>query len=460
MQNRTLKREQLYKHQVASADLIVNNYSAAIFADMGTGKTASTLTAIHDLIFDYLEVQHVLVISTKKIAETVWHNEIKTWEHTKKITYSRVIGTAKQREKALEKNAMIYIIGRDNVKWLCNYVDNLSKFDMIVLDESTSFKNPDSQRFKYLRKYIKYIKRRVILTGTPRPNNISDLWSQVFLLDNGMRLERTITEFRKKYLTSNSYGGFTKYEEREGAKEQIYNRLSDISIVLKGSDYLDLPAVTIIDRWVTLPKKAMSEYKTLLKNYVTYLEETEISAINAAVLTNKLTQFANGRVYDDNKDVKVVHNSKLDMFNEIVEASNSPVFVAYNFISDKDAMIESLEKRKVNYRILKNDKDVQDWNTGKIDVMLAHPASAGHGLNLQFGGYTLIWYGLTWSLELYQQMNARLNRPGQKHPVMIYRILTENTIDIRMLYTIERKDNNQNDMLNILKEIIHEYNNK
>lgn len=401
------------------------------------------------------EVNEVLVIAPKRVAEDTWSTEIDKWDHLNNLRISKIIGTVQQRRAAVFKDADIYIISRDNVKWLVdNYVDGW-KWDMCVIDELSSFKNSKSQRFRALRKVRGYFKRIVGLTGTPAPNSLIDLWPQMYLLDGGERLGKTITGYKERFFYPGQRNGYVVYEWKlkENAEDNINKKISDICISMKAEDYLDMPERIDNKVEVQLSKKALDIYKQIERDYILNLNDKDITATNAAALTNKLLQIANGAIYDNEKDYHVVYDEKIDKLLEIIDVANGkPVLVFYNFKSDKERIIKALDEKKIkNYQSLDNSVDIKNWNEGKIQVALLHPASAGHGLNLQYGGNIIVWFGLTWSLELYQQANARLFRQGQKETVIIHHLVAKGTVDEDVIKALENKDINQEKLLRAVK---------
>ena len=431
---------------------------------MGLGKTVSTLTAIRRLMFEELEVRRVLVIAPKRVAENVWTAECEKWKHLGDLTVSRVIGNEQKRRAALAVDADIYVIGRDNTAWLCGqYGGTMLPFDMLVIDESSSFKNHRSLRFKALKAVQPSFDRVVILTGTPAPNGLLDLWPQIFLLDRGERLGQTIGGYRREYFTPGQSSGHIvyNYNIRRGSDEAIHAAISDICISMKAEDYLELPGrienIINIDFPSGLQKKYDDfEREQILEALESLGEGEAISALNASALSIKLRQFANGAVYDEDKNWHVVHDLKLDAVEEIVEeAQGNPVLIAWTFRHDMYRMRERLKKYKP--RELKTEQDINDWNDGKISVMLMHPASGGHGLNLQSGGHIIVWFGQDWNLELYQQFNARLDRQGQKSVVVLNRIVSRKTLEQDVVKSLTRKDGKQEGLMQAIKARIEKY---
>ena len=439
-----------HSYQAFAKDFIIENKKSGLFLDMGLGKTVITLTAIFDLMFDYFEIAKVLVIAPLRVAESTWDAEIAKWEHLKDLKVSKVLGTKKKRIDALNTPADIYIINRENVKWLVDIAGKDWPFDMVVIDELSSFKSHRAGRFKALKKIRPCMKRVIGLTGTPSPNGLLDLWSQIYLLDGGERLGRTITSYRDTYFLPdkrNQHIVFT-YKPRENAKEEIHEKLSDICVSMKAEDYLKMPDRINNKIEVNLPKRIEEKYKQLERDLLLPLKESDIVANNAAALTNKLLQFSNGAIYDENGEVEEIHDEKLKALDELIEAANrKPVLIFYSYKHDKDRILKHLK----NVRVLETKEDIDDWNRGKIEVLLTHPASAGHGLNLQVGGNIIVWFGLTWSLELYQQANARLHRQGQKENVIIHHIISKGTVDEDVMVALEKKKVNQEELLRAVK---------
>lgn len=429
-----------HDYQKYAIDYIKTHPVTALFLDMGLGKTVTTLTAIRDLMYDSFEIKHVLVVAPLRVARDTWPEEIRKWDHLKELTCSVVVGNVAERRRALQKEADIYIVNRENLAWL--YQNSRLDFDMVVLDELSSFKNAQSKRFKAMKAMRPKVKRIVGLTGTPSGNGLMDLWAEFRLLDMGERLGKYISQYRNLYFTPDKRNGMVvfSYKPLPGAEAVIYHQIADITVSMKAADYLKMPELVSVAKEVTLSEKERKRYDELKKSLVLELPGGEVTAANAASLTLKLSQLANGAIYTDDKDVVTIHDRKLDALEDLVESANGkPVLVAYWFKHDKDRIRQRMECRE-----LKEPQDFADWNKGKIPVALIHPASAGHGLNLQQGGSILIWFGLTWSLELYQQTNARLWRQGQMDKtVIIQHIVAKDTIDERILQVLEHKDGTQ-----------------
>lgn len=455
-----LKETDLHEYQKKAVEHIITHNYCGLFLEMGLGKTVSTLTAVEKLMYDYLEVNSVLVIAPKRVAETVWAEEAQNWEHLQHLTFSKIIGTERQRLEAFHKKADIHIISRDNIAWLCGICASNLPYDMLVIDELSSFKNHQSQRFKALRLARPWIKRVVGLTGTPAPNGLIDLWSQIYLMDRGERLGKTITKYRSTYFTPGRSNGYVvyNYNLQGGAEQAIRNKIGDICISMQAQDYLHMPMLTSNVIRLSMPDDIQDAYDKFEKDNIMKLvnNEVEITALNAAGLSNKLLQFANGAIYDEDKNVYPIHDIKLKALEEIVEeACGKPVLVAWTYQFDRDRIMKYLSKYKP--RELKTAKDIQDWNAGKVQLMLAHPASAGHGLNLQAGGNIIVWFGLTWSLELYQQFNARLYRQGQKQGVIIHHLCMNQTHDEDVMLALRNKDRVQMSLMNSIKAKIDNY---
>ena len=423
------------------------------------GKTVITLTAIRDLMLDEMAVSHPLIIAPLRVSRDTWPVEVKKWDHLKDLDVAVIVGDRKTRIAAINSNAMIHVINRENVKFLVEYYEKNGlrwPYDMVVLDELSSFKNHQSQRFRWLRKIRPFVKRWVGLTGTPTSNGLMDLFAEIGILDGGERLGRFIGRYREAYFRPGSMNPSTgivySYVPRPGAEEQIYNRISDITISMKAVDHLHMPECLYINHTVKLEEGERKLYDQLKTDLIIPTEDGDIDAANAASLSNKLIQMANGAVYDENKEVRVIHDRKLEMLEDLVESANGqPVLIAYWFKHDRARIIPYLTKAGYRPRDIKTSQDIEDWNGGLIPVALIHPASAGHGLNIQAGGHILIWFGLTWSLELYQQTNARLWRQGQSNTVTIHHIVTENTVDEDVLVALENKDATQERLIAAVK---------
>lgn len=425
---------------------------------MGMGKTVSTLTAIDDLLF-LGESEKILVIAPLRVAEDTWSTEVDKWDHISHLKISKILGTQKQRKEAVEKDADIYVTNRENVVWLVDNYFKQWKWDTCIVDELSSFKSSKAKRFRALKKVRPYFKRIVGLTGTPAPNSLIDLWPQIYLLDGGKRLGRTITSYRQQYFNPGKRNQYIVYnwELKDGAEEQIHKKIGDICISMMAKDYLDIPERidNIID--INLPKNAINKYKQLEKDLVLELGEDDITAANAAVLTNKLLQMSNGAIYSEDKQVIEIHDEKLKALLDIIESANGkPVLIFYSFKHDFDRIVNFFKSKKLNAIGLGDSKDIKKWNNGEIPILLVHPASAGHGLNLQYGGNIIVWFGLTWSLELYQQANARLHRQGQRESVIIHHLVSKDTVDEDVIKALGSKEVNQNVLLEAVKARLKE----
>lgn len=432
-----------------------------LFLDMGLGKTVITLTAVYELKYHRFALRKALVIAPKKVAEATWSKEGAKWDHLTDLRVSVVLGSASQRVAALECPADVYVINRDNVKWLVDYYtdpkhkDRVWPFDCVVLDESSSFKNHKAIRFKALKTMRPRIQRLIELTGTPTPHGLTDLWAQVYLLDGGARLGRTISTYRDIFFTPDKRNATSvwSYKPKDGAPEQIYQLISDICISMKASDYLTLPDCISEEIPVVLDKKAKATYERLERDMLLEVDpETWITAGSAGVLTNKLLQLCDGAVYDENGKATVLHDCKIEAFKETIEQLNGQhALVFYNFQHDRERLLEALEGEKLHVRVYESAADEADWNNGKIDILLAHPASCAYGLNLQQGGHHVIWFGLTWSLELYQQANKRLHRQGQEYPVIVHHLIVQGGVDEDVMRALSGKEKTQESLLNALK---------
>ena len=438
-----------HSYQEYAVKFIESHPISALFLDMGLGKTSITLTAVNELLFDSFEVRKVLVIAPLRVARNTWCDEIKKWDHLRNIKYSIVVGTEKERIFALNKRADIYIINRENVDWLVKKSGYKFDFDMIVIDELSSFKNHQSKRFKSLMKIRPKVKRIVGLTGTPSSNGLMDLFAEFKVLDLGERLGYFIGQYRNTYFKPDKTNGAIVYSYKPlpNAEDSIYERISDITVSMKASEYLKMPELVVSNYKVEMSEYEKKQYDEMKKNLICEIKDGEITVSNAGSLSNKLSQFANGAVYDDEQNIVEIHSRKLDALEDIIESMNGkPLLVAYWYKHDLQRI-----KKRFDVREIKTSKDIADWNKGKIPVALIHPASAGHGLNLQQGGSTLVWFGLTWSLELYQQTNGRLYRQGQKNTVVIQHIVTKGSIDEQILKALERKNKTQEDLIEAVK---------
>ena len=438
-----------HNYQNYAKNFILAHKVSALFLDCGLGKTITTLTAINELMYDSFEISKVLIIAPLRVAQSTWKEEIEKWDHLNLLRYSIAVGDEKERLKALKQNSDIYIINRENVDWLVTKSGIDFNFNMLIIDELSSFKSHTSKRFKSLLKIRPYFERVVGLTGTPSSNGLMDLWAEFRVLDLGERLGRYITHYRNEYFLPDKRNGAVifSYKPQPNAEERIYRRLSDMTISMKSTEYLKMPELILNELEINLDEEDQTKYKKFKKEMVMTIQEKEIDAINTASLSNKLIQLANGSIYDEDKKFYEVHNKKLDKLEEIIESANGkPVLISYWFKADK----ERIEKR-FKVREIKTADDIKQWNMGIINLALIHPASAGHGLNLQSGGSTLVWFSLTWSLELYQQTNARLYRQGQKDTVVIHHLITKNTIDEDIMKSLKRKDKTQEALMKAVK---------
>lgn len=459
-----LQRSNLHGYQCTAVQHIKEHPDAALFLDMGLGKTVSTLTAVADLINEF-EVTKVLIVAPKRVAEMTWGDEIENWAHIRHLRLSVIKGTAKQREIAARADADVYTVSRDNLVWLLQmWGGSKVPYDMLVLDELSSFKNHQSKRFKAAKIIRRSVSRVVGLTGTPAPNGLIDLWAQMYLVDGGQRLGKTITDYRANYFRPGAQNGGIVYEYKPlpTTEAVLGEKIADITLSMKALDFLDMPELTYVNNYVELSAKVKKMYDKFEEEQVLQLlrdsnyDYAEITALSAAALSNKLLQFAGGSVYDADRNVRAVHDEKLETLAEMVEAANgSPVLVAYNFQHEKARILEAL--KGFGAEALDGVESVRRWNEGQIPVLVTHPASAGHGLNMQKGGNRIIWYGTTWSLELYQQFNARLWRQGQKNSVFVHHIVTKGTIDERVIAALSGKADTQNGLMNMVKELIKKY---
>ncbi len=450
----------LHEYQKAAVRHIIEHPAAGLFLEMGLGKTISTLTAINILMNEYLEVNKVLVIAPKRVAEDTWTSECAKWDHLKGLRVSVMLGSEKKRIEAFQRDADVYVINRENVEWLVAKWNGYFPFDMVVIDELSSFKSGKSKRFRALRLVRPKVNRVVGLTGTPAPNGLMDLWSQMYLLDMGERLGKSITSYRMKYFKPGRTNGQIVYDYKalDGSEKDIYDKIGDICISMKAEDYLELPERIDRDVKVTLSATNRKRYDEFEKEQILSLpeEEGDISAVNAAALTNKLMQFANGAIYDADHNVHEIHEEKLEALEEIVESANGqPVLVFYAFKHDVYRIMKRL--KKYHPVEIGGSDCIRAWNKGEIPLMLAHPASAGHGLNLQAGGNIVVWFSLPWSCELYQQANARLYRQGQTKPVIIHKLMVDGTIDEDIIKALGSKIDRQEALMRAVKARIEKY---
>lgn len=444
-----------HAYQQHCIDKILEIRKLGLFLDMGLGKTVTTLTAVKELKYNRFQVRKVLVIAPKKVAEGTWSREKDKWDHTRILRVSLVLGSQSRRIRALNTPADLYIVNRENVVWLVEYYRNAWPFDMVVVDESSSFKSHKAKRFKALASVGPHIERMVELTGTPSPNGLDDLWSQIYLLDGGERLGRKYTQFRERYFDPGDRGQNVvyNYKAKPGSEDSILEKISDICISMKAEDYLQLPEIVYHQVPVVLDTKAKKAYRELERKMVLELPgEEEISVTSAAALSNKLLQLANGAIYDEDHQVHEVHACKVEAFLELLESlRGKPVLVFYNFQHDRDRIRKALEGTGLRIRELRNTKDEEAWNRREVDVLLTHPASSAYGLNLQQGGNHVIWFGLTWNYELYTQANKRLHRQGQSERVIIHHLVCTDTRDEDVMRALERKEDVQGWVLESLK---------
>ena len=443
-----------HEYQVYATEYILAHPIAAVLLDMGLGKSVITLTAIFDLTLDSFLVRKVLVIAPLRVARDTWPAEIEKWDHLKGLKYTVAVGSEVQRKTALMKRAQVYIINRENIEWLISRSGIPFDFDMVVIDELSSFKSHQAKRFKSLLKVRPKVRRIVGLTGTPSANGLMDLWAEYRLLDMGQRLGRFIGRYREDYFVPDKRNQqvIFSYKPKPGAEEAIYRLISDITISMKGTDYLKLPELVINEVPVKLSEKEMKTIDTMKRDLITTVKGEDITAANAAALSGKLLQMANGAVYDDQGVVIHIHDRKLDALEDLIEAANGkPVLIAYWFKHD----LSRIQKR-FEVEVLSTSDSIKRWNDGEIPIAVIHPASAGHGLNLQAGGSTLVWFGLTWSLELYQQTNARLWRQGQNETVVIHHLIAKGTIDERVMKALKDKDNTQSALIDAVKATLKE----
>lgn len=449
-----------HDYQQYATEFIKTHPLSAILLDMGLGKTSITLTALADLLFDSFEIRKVLVIAPVRVAKFSWPDELQKWDHLQHLTYAVAVGTPAQRLAALSAGADITIINRENIKWLVEDSGVPFDYDCIVIDEASSFKNHQAKRFKALLKVRPKAKRVIALTGTPASNGLMDLWAEFRLIDLGERLGRYITRYREAYFRPDKTNGMIVYSYKPlpGAEQAIYDRISDITISMRAQDHLQMPELISTRYPVEMSDKEKKRYKEMKDTLVLQLPDGDITAANAAALTSKLSQLSNGAIYDDNQEVLPVHERKLDALEDIIEAAaGKPILVCYWFKHDRARIEDRLTKLGVEYAGLDKDEGIKRWNKGELPVGLIHPASAGHGLNLQSGGSTIVWFGITWSLELYQQTNARLWRQGQTaDTVVVMHIITKGTIDERILKALEQKDGTQSALIEAVRAEIGE----
>ena len=443
-----------HKYQEYAIERIADTPAIGLFLEMGLGKTVITLTALDELLYDRFETSRILIIAPLRVAEDTWSRESQKWDHLKHLTISKILGNRSQREKALKSDADLYIINRENVPWLVSMTGSDWPFDTVVIDELSSFKSPSSQRFKALRRNRPLINRIIGLTGTPTPNGLMDLWSQIYLLDQGERLGKTITGYRERYFTAGARSGYVVYDwkQKKESEEAVFTKISDICVSMKSEDWLELPER--IDRVVPvkLDESSKAKYRQLERDLLLPMVDADIVADSAAVLSNKLLQLANGAAYDENKGIREIHSAKIDALEDILEAANGhPVLLFYAYQHDLGRIKQRFSQARTLRKGAEGIKDIADWNSGKISLLAVHPGSAGHGLNLQDGGSIIVWFGLTWSLELYQQANARLHRQGQKKSVIIHHLVAEGTIDEDVMKALEDKASGQDALMEAVK---------
>ena len=451
-----------YQYQRTAMQWILDKPHCGLFLDMGLGKTVTTLTAMQQLIDD-CEISRVLVVAPKKVAETTWSTEAEKWEHLHDLRVVKVLGNEKRRCMALAEKADVYVTGRDNFVWLVGHYGGQLPFDALVIDELTSFKSPKSERFKAMRIALPCVKRVIGLTGTPAPNGLIDLWAQMYCIDQGERLGKSVTRYRETYFETHKWNNIVvRCDVKKGCETIIRNKIADVCLSMQGKDYLQLPDLITNTVKVDLSERIAAAYTKFEREKVLEFnaehdgEQANILANSAAGLMNKLSQFTNGAVYDEEREAHEIHSEKLDKLTEIVEAANgSSVLVFYQFKHDIPRIAHKLKGYTV--RVYQGEQDLNDWNAGKIDVLLAHPASTAYGLNMQMGGHYIVWFGTGWNLELYQQANARLYRQGQQHPVTVYKLICTGTVDERAAAALENKKGVQQNLLDSLKQLIHKY---
>ena len=452
-----------HTYQQYSIDRVVRDPKLGLFLDCGLGKSVITLSAIKTLKFDCFEVSKALIVAPKKVAEATWQGEIQKWDHLQYLRVSTVLGSAAQRVRALAVPADIYVINRENVVWLVDFYRNAWPFDMVVLDESSSFKDRSTKRWKAMKSMRPHIRRMVLLTGTPAPNNLADLWAQVFLLDGGERLGHTLTGFRERYFTPDKRNAqqVFSYKPKTGAADAVQRLIGDICVSMKAEDYLQLPECVSVTVPVELDAKARKAYDQMERVMLLEVDGEDITAESAAALTQKLLQLAGSAVYDGQHEAKPVHGCKVEAFLELVEAlQGQHALVFYAFVHEKERLLAALKKTGLRVRVFQGSQDADDWNAGKVDLLLAHPASTAYGLNLQQGGSHVIWFGLTWSLELYQQANARLHRQGQQSRVIIHHLSVCCSVDEDVLAALDGKADTQEALMQSLKARIENVRNR
>lgn len=446
-----------HDYQRRAIDKIMTTPAVGLFLEMGLGKTVVSLTAASRLIYEEFDVSRVLVIAPLKVAEDTWSREGSKWDHLRDLKIAKILGTAAQRRRAADSEADVYVVNRENVVWLSKYYPaSRWRWDMVIIDELSSFKSSAAERFKALRRVRPYIRRVVGLTGTPNPNGYMDLWAEIFLLDQGERLERTIGRYRQLYFRPGKGNGYVTYEWLllPEADKAIQSKIADITVSMRAEDYLSLPEKIENEVKVVLPPEVKATYKQMEREHLLELEETEVTAANAAAVMNKLLQLSGGAVYDDEGGFIELHEEKIKALRDIIDTAGGPVLVFYGFRHERARLLKALAK--LNPRELETEADITDWNAGAIPVLLAHPASVGYGLNLQAGGHVIVWYSLPWSLELYQQANARLHRQGQTEAVVINHLIAVGTVDEQVVKRLRAKDTGQAALMAALKERIEE----
>lgn len=444
-----------HKYQEYAIQRIIDTPYIALLLEMGLGKTVSTLTAVDLLLNDYFEVSRVLVIAPLRVAEDTWSREVEKWDHLQHLKISKILGSADQRRRALKADADLYVINRENVEWLVSELGSSWDFDMVVIDESSSFKNHQSKRFRAMRRVRPMIKRVVCLTGTPAPNSLMDLWPQIYLLDQGERLGKTITGFRDRYFVPGARNGHIVYDwkAKREAEERIYEAISDIVVSMKAEDWLELPEKIERNVPIKLTGKALVQYKKLERDLLLEFADADVVAQTAAVLSNKLLQMASGAVYDEERGVKLIHDEKLNALEDIIEAAQGkPVMVIYNYQHSLDRIRERFPQAQTLRKGKNGNEDIRAWNNDEIPILLLHPKSAGHGLNLQDSScQTVVWFDQIWSLEEYQQANARVHRQGQTNRIVVQRLVAEGTMDEEVVEAIERKNTGQEALMQAVK---------
>ncbi|MGG1601118.1 DEAD/DEAH box helicase [Paenibacillus naphthalenovorans] len=441
------------RYQEYATGRILDTQYLGLLLDMGLGKTISTLTAIDLLLNDYFEADRVLVIAPLRVADATWEDEIRKWDHTRHLRISKVLGSVADRRRALKADADLWIINVDNVDWLVGEYGSKWPFDTVIIDESSKFKSHQSKRFKAMRRVRPFIKRIVELTGTPAPNNLMDLWAQIYLLDQGERLGKTITAFRERFFTPVIKGSYTEWKQKKEAEQRIYEAISDIVVSMKAEDWLELPER--IDRTVPvrLSAEARELYKKLERDLLIEYADADVVAQTAAVLSNKLLQMASGAVYDEDRGVKEIHDAKLDALEDIIEAAQGkPVMVFYNFKHSLDRIQQRFPQARVLRKGKDGNEDIRAWNNDEIPLLCLHPKSAGHGLNLQESScQTVVWFDQIWSLEEDQQANARVHRQGQTRRIVVMRLVAEGTMDEDAVAALERKAAGQEELMQAVK---------